>query len=209
MEETPGSKRDWSMTQTSFDLLLTQLDRDRESAAEKYLQVRNKLVNFFRWRACDSPEDYADRTIDRVARRIEEGAEIIARDPYLYFHGVAVNVLREHWKKVAKENTGSLEQLPTWQTPGVDPHETRDQQTEALQNEARLECLDGCVAALPKTHLDLITQYHQGEGGARIARRNELAGNLGIPLNALRIRAYRVRGDLEKCVVNCVKEKIS
>ena len=207
MEETPGSKQSWSMTQTSFDLLLAQLDRDRESAGEKYQNVRKKLMNFFRWRGCTTPEDYADRTIDRVARRIEEGAEITARDPYLYFHGVAVNVLREHWKKAEKENTGSLEQLPSWQTPGEDPHEKREQETEALQNELRLECLNGCVTALPKTHLDLITQYHQGEGGDRIARRTALASNLGIRLNALRIRAYRVRGDLEKCVVNCVQER--
>ena len=206
VEETPGS-RDWSMTQKSFDFLLAQLDGDRESAGEKYQNVRGKLVNFFRWRGCATPEDYADRTIDRVARRIEEGAEITARDPYLYFHGVAVNVLREHWKKVEKENTSSFEQLPSWQTPSEDPHEKREQETEAILNEARLECLNGCVVALPKAHLELITTYHQGEGGARIARRNELADSLGIPLNALRIRAYRVRGDLEKCVVNCVKEK--
>ena len=209
MEETQGSKRDWSMTQSSFDLLLAQLDRDRESAGEKYQHVRNKLINFFRWRGCTAPEDYADRTIDRVARRLDEGAEITARDPYRSFHGVALNVLREHWKKVEKENTGSLEQLPSWKTPSEDPHETREQQTEALQNEARLECLEGCVAALPKTHLDLITHYHKGEGSARIARRNELAASLGVPLNALRIRAYRVRGDLEKCVVHCVKKRIS
>ena len=209
MEETPGSKRDWSMTQASFDLLLAQLDRDRESAGEKYQNVRNKLMNFFRWRGCAMPEDYADRTIDVVARRIGEGAEITARDPYLYFHGVAVNVLREHWKKAERQNTGSLEQLPSRQTPSEDPHEKREQETEALHNEVRLGCLDGCVNALPKLHLDLITQYHQGQGGDRIARRNALATSLGIPLNALRIRAYRLRGDLEKCVVNCVKERVS
>ena len=209
MEETPGSKRDWSMTQTSFDLLLVQLDRDRESAGEKYQHVRNKLMNFFRWRGCTTPEDYADRTIDRVARRVGEGAEITARDPYLYFHGVAINVLREHWKKVERNITGSLEQLPSWQTPGEDPHERREQELEAMHNEARLECLNDCVGALPKSHLDLITQYHHGEGGTRIAKRNELADSLGIPMNALRIRAYRVRSDLEKCVSSCVKEEIS
>ena len=108
MAETPGP-HSWSMTQKAFDLLLAQLDSDRDAAGERYQRIRDKLISFFRWRGCATAEEYADRTIDRAARRLEEGAEITARDPYLYFHGVALNVLREHWKKAQKENTQSLE----------------------------------------------------------------------------------------------------
>ena len=204
MPEPAGAP--WSMTQKAFDLMLAQLDPDRDLAGDRYQKIRDKLVNFFRWRGCATAEEYADRTIDRAARRMEEGAEITARDPYLYFHGVAINVLREHWKKTEKEKTQSLEDLPAWQAPAEDPHLRKEREDEALGNEARVGCLQHCVAHLPKPQLDLISQYHQGEGGARIARRNELATSLGIPLNALRIRAFRIRGDLEKCVTDCVRE---
>ena len=202
----PTGPQPWSMTQKAFDLLLSQLDSDRDAAGERYQRIRDKLVNFFRWRGCANADDYADRTIDRGARRLEEGAEITARDPYLYFHGVALNVLREHWKKAEKENTQSLDALPVWQTPAAEPDVGKAQEIET--QEARVGCLHHCVEILPRPQLDLITQYHQGEGGARIARRNELALSLSIPLNALRIRAFRIRGELEKCVVNCVSEKI-
>lgn len=76
--------------------LLAQLDADRESAAEKYEQIRQKLTKFFQWRGCLTPDECVDLAIDRVTRRIAEGVEITTRDPYLYFHGVAINVLREY-----------------------------------------------------------------------------------------------------------------
>jgi DNA-directed RNA polymerase specialized sigma24 family protein len=74
-----------------------------------------------------------------------------------------------------------------------------------MESEQRLECLDDCVRSLPPKNLELITQYHQEEGGAKIERRKELAKRLKIPLNALRIRAYRIRGELELCVGDCLK----
>src|SRR5205807_10406233 len=85
--------------------------------------------------------------------------------------------------------------------------ESGEDRGDPAQNEQRLECLDGCVKNLPPSQLLLITQYHQGEGGAKIARRNELAARLNIPLNALRIRAYRIRGELETCISECVKRQ--
>ena len=71
-------KKDWSITPAAFERLLQELDPAREAAAEKYELIRNKLMSFFRWRACPTPEEYADRTIDRVARRLEEGAALQA-----------------------------------------------------------------------------------------------------------------------------------
>ncbi|HEX4946430.1 MAG TPA: hypothetical protein VFZ34_07205, partial [Blastocatellia bacterium] len=69
-------KKDWVMTPEAFDLMLMQLDADREQAGEKYELIRQKLTKFFQWRGCPSPEDYTDRTIDRVALRLWEGAEV-------------------------------------------------------------------------------------------------------------------------------------
>lgn len=190
-------KKDWTVTQEAFDRLLRQLDPDRERAGEVYEQIRQKLTKFFQWRSCATPEDYADRTIDRVARKIGEGAEIHTQNVYLFFHGVAINVLREHWKEVQKADIKPLDDIQPPPAPDNDP--------ETAQKERKMECLDGCVQRLPANQLVLITEYHQGEGGAKIARRNELAQQLGIPLNALRIRAYRIRGELESCISECIK----
>jgi DNA-directed RNA polymerase specialized sigma24 family protein len=204
MDRSPALKKDWVLTQDAFDRMLGQLDGDRDRAGKKYELIREKLMKFFQWRGCAFPEEYTDRAIDRAARRIEEGAEVHVRDPYLYFHGIAVNVLREHWKEPERE-VEALDDLPASNTPSEYPMAVQEREVEKLESEQRLECLDECVRSLPPQSLLLITEYHQGAGGDKIAQRKEMAHRLKIPLNALRIRAYRIRGELEACVKSCVK----
>ena len=207
MEDSAGLKKDWVVSQQAFEGLLAQLDSDREAAGEKYEQIRQKLIKFFHWRNCPSPDELADRTIDRVTRRLAEGAGIQSQNVYLFFHGVAINVLREHWKDVQRHDVKGLDDSPAAEHAGaVDPYETIARETARGEHELRLECLDGCVRRLPAQHLVIITRYHHGEGGAKIAQRNELAKELGIPINALRIRAFRIRGDLETCVEKCIRK---
>ena len=194
-----------AITQAAFDRLLQQLDPDREQAGLKYEAIRQKLTNLFRWRGCAQPEEYVDMTMDRVTRKFQEGAEIHARDPYLYFHGVALNVLREHWKKVQKHGMTALDELPPSQSPAENPIARQEQESDRLEQEVRLDCLNSCVEGLPRQQLEIVTQYHQEQGGTKIAQRNELARKLNIPLNALRIRVYRIRSELENCIGTCVK----
>jgi hypothetical protein len=59
------------------------------------------------------------------------------------------------------------------------------------------------VRKLPASQLDLISRYHETEGMDK-ARRKALADSLRLPMNALRIRAYRVRVGLENCVESCL-----
>ena len=188
---------------TAFDRLLQQLDPDRERAGEKYEKIRQKLLNLFRWRGCAFPEELVDRTMDRVARKVEEGAEI--RDLCLFSHGTALNVLREHWREAQKHQVKSLDDLPPSRHAVGDPIEVKERERERLENEKRLECLDRCIQNLPAQQLLLITKYHQGEGSVRIAQRNDLAARLGIPLNALRIRACKIRKQLEACISQCME----
>ena len=58
---------------------------------------------------------------------------------------------------------------------------------------------------LPPKDLDLIGGYYQGETSVKIHNRRSLAAKLGVPLNALRIRALRIRERLEACVEGCLK----
>ena len=206
MDNTPRQKKDWVLTQEAFDELLLCLDADRERAGEKYEEIRQRLMKFFKWRGCARPEEYTDRTIDRAARRIAEGAELHTRDPYLYFHGVALYVLKEHWRETDRDQD-SLADLPPSQSLAEHPDAIKERELERREKEERLECLYQCVQRLAPDNLELISQYHQGEEVSNKARRKELAARLKVPLNALRIRAYRIRVGLEACVDDCLKRE--
>ena len=183
----------------AFDRLLGNLDRNRDRAGEIYERIRHRLVSLFRWRGCRTPEELADRTFDRVARRLVEGAELRVADPYVYFHGVALNVLREYWREPERDRQ--------WldAPAGLETAVQRDDDEE--DRERRLECAAGCLAQLPDDRRRLIEVYHTGSGGARIEARQALARQHGIPLNALRIRAYRIRATLQDCVNRCMRTK--
>ena len=59
MDETLALKKDWIVTQGAFDLLLRQLDSDRERSGQRYELIRRKLMKFFEWRGCTTPDEYA------------------------------------------------------------------------------------------------------------------------------------------------------
>jgi DNA-directed RNA polymerase specialized sigma24 family protein len=197
-------KKEWIITQEAFDRLLAELHPDSERAGEQYEKIRQKLVKLFQWRGCAIAEECADETLNRAAQKICEGTTLWADDPYSYFHGVALNVLREYWRS-PEQTAETLEEMAPSRIRSADPEELLLRETEHLEKERLLECLDQCLQKLPPESVHLITRYHQGEEALDKVRRKELAGALGIPLNALRIRAYRIRVEIEKCVENCLK----
>jgi hypothetical protein len=79
----------WGLRRPAFVRLLGWLDADAAAAATKYEETRNALMKYFESRGCHTPEDLADKTIDRVAKRIEEGVELWVDEPARYFYGVA------------------------------------------------------------------------------------------------------------------------
>src|SRR5690349_12297755 len=90
------------LTQQAFYRLLTCFDSDPERAGEKYEILRRKLVRFFEWRACGSAAlDLTDETINRVARRIDEGETV--RNLSNYAYGVARMVYFERMKELKRE----------------------------------------------------------------------------------------------------------
>jgi hypothetical protein len=126
--DIPGRRRQfnadmsaWVLTAEAIDKLLAVLDKSRDAAGEKYEHVRRALIVYFRSRQCSSPVDLADETINRVARKIEEGGEIWTDHPERYFLGVARNVLREQWDKPKRETVVS--ELKPSQQPKSDPAE--------------------------------------------------------------------------------------
>ena len=190
-------RKDWTLAQESFDRLLALLDADRERAGLQYERIRQKLTKFFEWRGCSVPDEYVDKTIDRVATRIDDGTELRVADPYAYFHGVALNLLHEYrrapvseWQSMSDSgfhDTGpALSSMPAPSAPS--------------DTERQLACLDECVQTIPPDTRELLFKYHEERGRAR----QQLADELGVPLNALRIRMFRARVALERCVVACL-----
>ena len=183
-------KTKWRLTQQALDKFLESLDPDRESAGQHYESIRLKLIRFFEWRGCSFPEEHADETIVRMIRKIDAGEEIA--DLHTYCFGVARLVLLEVFKQQHKERE-AIENLP------VPPASAEDDKAQ----ERRIECLRGCLQRMPPEQQELISQYYQGGKGEQIQVRQRLAAQLAIPLNALRIRAHRIRESLESCVRKC------
>lgn len=195
-EDPVPPKSLWSLNQQAFDKLLAILDPDRGRAAEKYEQIRKKLVKFFTWRECGDPYEYADRTIDRVSRRLLEGSDLRVADPYVYFHGVAINVLREYWR--GRENRPALlsDRVSLLPAPPV---------TDPRRSERLVDCMRHCLAKLPPESRELVVQYHREEKRPKIDARKALAARLAVPLNVLRIRVFRLRAGLQACFERCAK----
>lgn len=188
----------WTLTSEIFEKLLDRLDGNRERAGEIYEKIRNRMMTYFACRQCGSPEELADETIDRVARRIGEGKEIWTTNPASYFYGVARNVLREYWESTERENL-SLECLPLLAEPCEQPANVIEGEA-GRAIEMMLEALEHCMRDLSPQNRELILEYYQGEGRSRIQNRQRIAERLRLQPNALRIRVHRIRETLERDV---------
>lgn len=198
----PHLKTRWEITQGAFDRLLAQLDPDAHRAGEKYQTVHRSLSKFFECRGCASAAELADETLNRVARRLEDGETIYADEFSSYAYGVARNVLREH-ARGPEPRTRPLETLLPPSHPRLSPFEEEEEALARESSERRLECLESCAGTLPEESRMLILSYYEAESGGLIDARRQLAERLGVSLNNLRIRVHRIRERLEKCVSAC------
>jgi DNA-directed RNA polymerase specialized sigma24 family protein len=180
------------LTQEAFDKLLDSLGPDRDTAAGRYLEIRRNLVRLFEWRGCSTPDEYADETMNRVAKKIGEGEEI--RDAATYCIGVARMVVREMGRDRSRQ-ARPLEEAPE---PRVMPQES------GSDPESRLECLRRCLGQLSPETRNLILHYYQGDKGNKIKNRKSLTELLGVGASTLRMRALRVRERLQLCAEDCM-----
>lgn len=178
--------KNWVMSQEMFEALLDWLDSDREQAGIKYEEIRSKLIKYFLPASQTDAEALSDETINRVAKRLDEVRDQVYGERVRYFYGVARKVLLEYLRRKHPQ------QAPG---PAVD--------SERLEIEAW--CLEECMARLSPENRNLLLRYYGADGRARIEQRKLLAEELGIAPNALRIRAYRIRAELEKCLKECVE----
>lgn len=197
MSSVRQSKTSWVLNEKAFAKFLSCLGPDPERAGEAYEALREALVKFLDWRGARAPEELVDETFNRVARKLEEGDTI--QDVPSYCHGVARLVFLQ-WLEHPDSRRVELEEAPPIAAPAPEP--------EAVN--VRRECLTHCLRELPADSRQLITEYYRDERRQKIDNRSSLAERLGIPLNALRSRAQRIRNKIEQCVMRCCKKnKIS
>ena len=183
-------------TPAELNNLLLWLGHDSAMGARQYVEMRQKLVALFRFRGCEAPEDLADETLDRTARAILKPGFVYEGNPIAYLRGVARNVYLESLRRDRPISQGSLPELSDTVAP-VASHDSGIEQLHA--------CLDRCLARLPEDKRGLLLRYYQGDRSAKIDGRSQLAQELAIELNTLRLQIFRLRNIVRTCVESCKK----
>lgn len=175
-------------SQEAFEKLLAWLDPDRDKAIEKYQKIYLRLVRIFAARGCAEAEDLADETVNVVTSRIDWLVEHFVGDPALYFYGVARHIYQEWFKSK--------------RPPPIPPSAPDNTETEQ-----RCDCLEKCLKKITSAEeAELVLRYHEGDGQERIANRKKMAEELGISLNALRIRICHIQARLRPCIEECMRK---
>jgi len=195
-------KRNWVLTQGAFTRLLHWLDEGEDSGGQRYLEIRRRLAIYFDRKNCLAPDELADETLNRVARRLEEEGSITSDAPAHYCYIVARFVFLEYLRKPPVEELLLEDGVRSVAGRAVD----RGGGEEEREIERWHECLTRCVQSLEPDHRELIVGYYTGEQRVKINNRRVLAARLGITINALSIRACRIRDKLEGCVRKCVED---
>lgn len=180
----------WELTPEAFAKLLAAFSPNQEEAGQLYLSFHLKLVRFFEWKCCRDAEHLVDVTFNRVARKLCEGQAI--ENVRAFSRGVAEIVLKESWKQ--QDRLAPEQAIESISYESVDDDDMR---------ERRLKCLDECLAKQPPENRALVLDYFGQEAKAKEIH-DTMATRLGISLNALRIRVFRIREKLEKCLELCM-----
>jgi RNA polymerase sigma factor (sigma-70 family) len=191
-------KEKWTLTKEAFDRLLAWLDPDREEAGRKYERIRSNLIKGFTRHGCTTPEDLADETINRVAKKLPEIELTYVGEPTPYFYAVAYNIYREFLRRPELVPLPQIE-LPS---PAPPPDEL------AGEIDPVLACLRRCIRYLNQREQEVVVKYYRGETRIKIRLRQELALHLGISLPALRLLAQRARKKLKKLIRDCLNQKL-
>lgn len=189
------------LTQFAFARLLEWLDDGVDSHGERYLEMRRRLVAYFDRRNRPEADELADETFNRIARTLGHSGVIATRPPARYCYMVARFVLLEDCRRdrrfVPFDEPREIEAAHPRRIALVTPSDGAGVQ------EQRLDCLDRCLEQLRPEQRDLAIEYYRDAQRQRIERRRDLARRLGITMNALAIRACRLRDALMVCVENC------
>lgn len=193
------------LTPRAFSRLLEWLDDGIDSEGETYLEMRRRLAVYFDRRDRLSVDDLADETLNRIARTLDKDGAIAMTPPARYCYVVAKFVLLED---IRHDHLHVPIDEPRTADVAARRGVCLPEPAEGLAaRERRLECLDRCLQELKAEQRELVVEYYRDAGRQKIERRRDMAMRLGISMNALGIRACRIRNTLESRVEACCLER--
>ncbi len=194
MKAEVAINKKWELTEVALDRLLAALSEDRNEAGEKYLLLCKNLLRYFEVRGIARSQSAVDEVINRLAKKLESGEQL--ENVNTYALGIA--------RLVTLEERRSLEQKTSNELPEVSISPVEEEKSDQGDE---LSCLNKCLDELKPEKRELIKGYYQGERQEKIENRKKMAEKLGIPQNALRSRAVRLRSRLESCIKKCMQIK--
>ena len=197
-------RQERSLTPNALRQLLDWLDEGVESQGERYIEMRRRLVAYFDRRNRPAPDELADETLNRVARTLEESGEIAITPPARYCYVVARFILLEDLRRREHAYIRLDEPRTCEGMLGLSVSDPPDE--AATLRERRFTCLDRCLEKLKPEQRELIVEYYRDTRREKIERRRTMAAKMGISMNALAVRACRIRDLLEACVGSCCKD---
>jgi len=189
--------RDLATLPGTFNEILAWLNSDRDVAGQMYVQLRHDLAKIFTWNRCSDPEGLTDEVFDRVSRKVYQLRQTFNGDPRLFFYGVARNLIKEESKKIRAQV--SLEHMDLAANESADNHNDPGMM--------RAECLELCLQKISSDKRELILDYYAKEKQAKIDHRADIARRFGMSVEVLRVRIYRIRSKLERCIESCLDIK--
>ena len=175
------------ITSVTFEKLLARLAPDREQAGAEYETLRRRLTKYFDLKGLRSPDSAADETLDRVASKIQAGEDV--RDLIHYAYGVAHWIFLERFRAEERERK-AYDNLVQLRGGGGD-------QSAA----SHLQTLEICLEELPQPDRELLRAYYTDATRADCAQnRIDLAQRKGLSLNSVRLRVFRLRQTLARCI---------
>jgi len=175
---------DSGLDQTDYDRVFELLEPGLPPEAG-FQQCRFKLIKFFSWRWCSDPANLADETIVRLLKNVKQGQMSLSGTLYKYLYAIALNVLRENRREVAKHAAVSYEEGDVPWVP-----------------ESSDGCRELCLEKLSHDKRKLLNQYY-------LLDREKLIEKLQLSRNALRLRIHRIKEELRNCCEECEKRSAS
>ncbi len=181
---------------TAFSLFLRAFDANEEQGALAYEELRFRLTQIMKWKGCleADADALADEVMERVARKIGQGEQI--ENVKAYAVSVARFVLLEHTRKRRELGVDELPEVPV------------HMDTDATDGpDMRIQCLRSCLVEVTQSEADqrlIVGYYDNGSESKNKEIRRQLAEQLGLTPTALKVKACRLRGKLERCINDCV-----
>ena len=176
-----------NLTAESYSLLLQTFSFDEEAAAIDFTKLRDSLVRFFQIKGDSSPEEAADETLDRVAVKL--GEAVLIENLTNYSFGVARLVFLENLRKAQKSKNA------------LENYRAENERQKADEETDDFSPLRECFESLADDEKKILRTYFADLPYAELdEKRRELTASLGVSLNNLRLKIFRLRRWLEDCV---------